>query len=417
MALAKDIPCDEPLLETLRLVLDKIPPKELEDYARSTPSFLSGGFRSVKTQLIRARLANMLASSEPVDPRLRAMLRDQVRRSLEAGGGAAAVMRELENARAELASLRGTAAKLAKESSARAAAETKTAHVLEENSALRAERGALRQRVESLEAENRMLREETETRIGVLLQDRLAGEFAAYFNSVAKGCAEGEAAEAAGGESFAARVARAIIKADDAKLAVWRKTLETLIEAGLFTRDEATSLHSALREAFARVHFGGNPATDKGGDADGGTPRGLLRRAMAGKTPAILLIDAHNSLFALQGRYRLPGEHTWPTAQAREWFVSDVALALRESPNVRAYIVFDGPRYSQATKSGNVTVIYSGGEGEHRADGVLVDLAHFLDDSGSSGILIVTNDGELAGLASRHNAGNLAPTDLLPYLL
>ena len=64
-----------------------------------------------------------------------------------------------------------------------------------------------------------------------------------------------------------------------------------------------------------------------------------------------------------------------------------------------------------------MTVIYSGGEGEHRADGVLVDLAHFLDDSGSAGILIVTNDGELAGLASRHKAANLAPTDLLPYLL
>lgn len=413
MALAKDIPCDGPLLETLKLVLDKIPPKELEDYARSTPSFLTGGFRSVKTQLIRARLAAMLASSEPVDPRLRAILRDQVRRSLESGGGAAAVMRELENARTELSSLRGAAAKLSKESAARSASEAKSARLQQDNEALLAERGELRQRLESLEAENRRMRDEAETRLGVLLQSRLASEFAAYFASVAQGCRDG----GTGGGSFADRMAEAIRRADGSKLASWRKATDTLVEAGLFAKEESVALRSALREAFARIHFTGKPDGEDVPEEDDGTPRSTLRNAMAGKVPAVLLVDAHNTLFALQGRYRIPGEHHWPTAQAREWLADDIAAALRESPNVRAYVVFDGPRYSQATKSGNVTIVYSGGEGEHRADGVLVDLARFLQETDEKGVLIVTNDGELAGLASRHGARNLAPTDLLPFFL
>ena len=43
MSLAPGIACDAELLETLRLVLSTIPPRKLEDYARSTPSFLNDG--------------------------------------------------------------------------------------------------------------------------------------------------------------------------------------------------------------------------------------------------------------------------------------------------------------------------------------------------------------------------------------
>ena len=408
MALAKDIPCDAEMLETLRLALSKLTPQELEDYARSTPSFLSGGFRTFKTPLVRARLLSMLSSSEPVDPRLRAMLRDQIRRSLEAGGGNAAMQRELENARASLATLKGIDAKLAKESSVRTALELKVARLENENAALKAERGALKQSLEKSEATLRGMERDLERQCDAALQTRLAREFAKFLSAA-------PAAETRG-DTPAGRIAAAISSARDESLASWRICLDLLSSAGTFPDEERNALAIALKRRFAAIHAKGLDGADAAKDENRNSPRAILRRAIAGEIPAVALIDAHNTLFALQCRYRLPAEHRWPTAQARDWLVRDIAGILADVPNVRAYIVFDGPERSEATASANVQVVYSGGTGEHRADGVLVDQAKFLASAGAENILIFTNDGELAGLASRHGAKALPPTALLELL-
>lgn len=408
MALAKDIPCDAEMLETLRLALSKLTPQELEDYARSTPSFLSGGFRTFKTPLVRARLLSMLSSSEPVDPRLRAMLRDQIRRSLEAGGGNAAMQRELENARASLATLKGIDAKLAKESSVRTALELKVARLEGENAALKAERGALKQSLEKSDAALRGMERDLERQCDAALQTRLAREFAKFLSA--------EPAAETRGDTPAGRIAAAISSARDESLASWRICLDLLSSAGTFPDEERNALAIALKRRFAAIHAKGLDGADAAKDENRNSPRAILRRAIAGEIPAVALIDAHNTLFALQCRYRLPAEHRWPTAQARDWLVRDIAGILADVPNVRAYIVFDGPERSEATASANVQVVYSGGTGEHRADGVLVDQAKFLASAGAENILIFTNDGELAGLASRHGAKALPPTALLELL-
>lgn len=409
MALAKGIPCDAEMLETLRQALSRLTPQELEDYARSTPSFLTGGFRVVKAPLVRARLLSMLGSSEPVDERLRALLRDQIRRSLAAGGGNASLQREHENARASLAALKGADAKLAKESAVRAALEAKVARLEGENAELKSERGALKQSIEKTEAALRSMERDMERRCEAAIQVRLAREFAAFLSA-----APASVAAAAG--TPAERIASAISSARDESLASWRICLDLLAAAGAFTDDDRNALSATLKKRFAAIHAKGLGGIEAAKDENLDSPRAILRRAIAGDIPAVLLIDAHNALFALQCRYRLPTEHRWPTAQARDWLARDIAGLLADAPNVRAYVVFDGPERSESTVSANVQIVYSGGTGEHRADGVLVDQAKFLASAGAENVLIITNDGELAGLASRHGAKALPPTALLALL-
>lgn len=412
MALAKDIPCDAELLETLRLALDKIPPAELEAFARSTPGFLTGGFRSVKTQLVRSRIMSMLGSGEPVDAKIRAMLRSQIRTSLAVGGSNAAIARELENALAALAALKGADAKLAKESAKLADLEKKISRLEDDNTGLLAERGQLKQKLERIEADLRSAREDAERRVDAILQARLASGFATGARGQCAAVADAAEDSEENVSSPAGRICAAIGRAHERNLSSWRIALEMLATSGAFGGEEIAAMRASLRSAYANTLFKGEPNAFQRDDEDS-SPENILRQAIAGRIPAILLIDAHNALFALQSRYRLPGEHRWPTAQAREWLVRDVAAALADSPNIRAYVVFDGPEFSQSLAADNVNVIYSGGEGEHRADGVLVDQARFLSDAGAENMLIATNDGELAGLASRHGALRLAPTSLL----
>ena len=409
MALAPGVVCDAEMLETLRLVLAKISPRELDVYAGSSPLFARGGFRPGKTAIIRERIVALLASSEPVDEPLRRLLRDQVRRSLEAGGGDVARQRELEAARTELARLRGVDARLAKEKEVRAKLERDVAKAREGELLAQSERGTFRQRAERAEAELRRHEAEAERHLDALLQARVAQEMAAFIGASRVSDSGGD------GASPAARIGAAVASAAENELARWKGAVDLLDSARALSPADVAALRAAVRRRYTDIHLRGlEERLPK--DVNPSSPVAVFLDAMAGRIPAILLVDAHNVLFALQSRYRLPNEHRWPTAQTRQWLVDDMVGLLSQTPNVRAYVVFDGPTRSDSTASHNVLVVYSGGEGEHRADGVLVDQARFLAEAGARNLLIVTNDGELAGNASRHGAKCLAPTHLLAAL-
>ena len=296
----------------------------------------------------------------------------------------------------------------------RASLEAKIANLKAENAALASERSALRQALQKAEAEARSQVRDTDSRLDTLLQTRLASEMAQFMKRT--GIARDEADVAGDAATTPARIAAAIAACPDSSLAAWRACLNLLAGARAFDATGHATLAAALRARYAALHEAGAPRGFKDGDDDPSKPRSILRRALGGEIPAILLIDAHNALFAMQCRYRLPTEHRWPTAQARDWLVRDIAALLADAPNVRAYIVFDGPQRSETPASANVQTIYSGGTGEHRADGVLIDQARFLESAGAENVLIFTNDGGLAGAASRHGARAISPIALLPLL-
>jgi hypothetical protein len=143
----------------------------------------------------------------------------------------------------------------------------------------------------------------------------------------------------------------------------------------------------------------------------------LLGRALAGQTAAILLIDGHNVLFGLPARYNPPRGGALPDAEKRKKLADDIVRVTAPNPAVRAWIVFDGPTRSDTQAAANVRVTYSGGKGEHRADGVILDNLRFFKSSAPEmPVLLVSNDNDLCLAARRLGAQDIPVLDLGAFL-
>ncbi len=143
----------------------------------------------------------------------------------------------------------------------------------------------------------------------------------------------------------------------------------------------------------------------------------LLGRALAGQTPAILLVDGHNVLFGLPARYNPPRGGALPDAEKRKKLADDIVRVTAPNPAVRAWIVFDGPTRSDTQAAANVRITYSGGKGEHRADGVILDNLRFFKSSApETPVLLVSNDNDLCLAARRLGAQDIPVLDLGAFL-
>lgn len=148
-------------------------------------------------------------------------------------------------------------------------------------------------------------------------------------------------------------------------------------------------------------------------EGEGSTAAGVLQRALAGRQPAILLVDGHNALFGLQGRYLAPQGSAVPDGNKRARLVADLVHRFKGRPTCRAWIVFDGPEASDSSPAPNVRVTYSGGQGANRADGVLLDNVRFLRAVDPAiPILLVSNDHALGAEARRLGAQTLTALEL-----
>ena len=142
-----------------------------------------------------------------------------------------------------------------------------------------------------------------------------------------------------------------------------------------------------------------------------------LGRALAGHIPAILLVDGHTVLFGLPARYNPPRGGALTDAEKRKKLTDDVARLTASCPAVRAWLVFDGPTRNDTQAAANVRVTYSGGTGEHRADGVILDnLRFFKTTSPETAVFLVSNDGDLCSAARRLGAQDVAVLDFGAFL-
>ncbi len=145
-------------------------------------------------------------------------------------------------------------------------------------------------------------------------------------------------------------------------------------------------------------------------------PVARLGRALAGEEPAILLIDGHNVLFGLPSRYAPPRGASLSEAEKRQRLIDDLTRLTSNTPSIRVWLVFDGPTRSDNQAAANVRVTYSGGEGEHRADGVLLDtLRFFKSSSPDTVVFLVSNDHDLCVAAQRLGAIDITVLELGPF--
>jgi predicted ribonuclease YlaK len=89
-----------------------------------------------------------------------------------------------------------------------------------------------------------------------------------------------------------------------------------------------------------------------------------------------------------------------------------VAAFPTPGPQVRLY--FDGSEAATESPSPNVQVIYPGGDGEQRADrAILKCVAELAGQGGTTPVVVVTRDIDLARRAGKRGASVVAPGDFL----
>ncbi|MDD2598851.1 MAG: hypothetical protein PHO37_06465 [Kiritimatiellae bacterium] len=221
------------------------------------------------------------------------------------------------------------------------------------------------------------------------------------------------------GQASAAPMEEALINrihaAPDEALPRLRALPKLLKELKILNTDSLNRVEAEFTRrlsAIAAIGVPPDPERERRTDA-----ASLLGRALAGQVPAILLLDGHNVIFGLPARY-MPGRGKSVTdAQKRQNLVDDLIRITAPNPALRAILLFDGPTRSDATPAPNVSVTYSGGEGEHRADKVLIDKIRFLKGAyPEANLLLVSNDNDLCREARRLGAQNLSVLDFGGYL-
>jgi hypothetical protein len=143
-----------------------------------------------------------------------------------------------------------------------------------------------------------------------------------------------------------------------------------------------------------------------------------LARALTGREAAILLVDGHNVLFGLPSRYNPVRGTSLTEAEKRLLLANDIVRIAAPNPALRVWIVFDGPTHSDMQAAPNVRVTYSGGKGEHRADGVLLDnIRFFKSASPDTPVILASNDQDLCINARRLGARDLPVLDLGAFFM
>jgi hypothetical protein len=187
--------------------------------------------------------------------------------------------------------------------------------------------------------------------------------------------------------------------------------------ATLHVLDDAAiaRLRNAFQRRLAAIEAIGVEPPDA---SDHPSAAGQLARALAGREPAILLVDGHNALFGLPSRYNPVRGTSLTEAEKRQLLANDIVRIAAPNPALRVWIVFDGPTRSDTQAAPNVRVTYSGGKGEHRADGVLLDNIRFLKSAApDTSVILVSNDQGLCADARHLGALDLPVLDLGAFFL
>lgn len=143
----------------------------------------------------------------------------------------------------------------------------------------------------------------------------------------------------------------------------------------------------------------------------------VLGKALQGAYPAVLLLDGHNVLFGMPSRYNPATGHSMKESEKRNALIKDVRRLVEKTPSLRAWLVFDGKDTAANSESLNLRIMYSGGDGMHRADRVLLDALRFFKSSDPLlPVVLVSNDKDLRKAARKAGAEVMAVLDFGPYL-
>lgn len=224
------------------------------------------------------------------------------------------------------------------------------------------------------------------------------------------------------GASLLAAQLRSVIQASRQKQ---QPALEDLLRLAFRFRLIDAPEEAALRETLRRrqalwgIEVPADPAAPEPDPTD---PAAViaqrnpdLARGLRGAAPLYLFLDGHNILNGIS-RYRTPRGEPMPHEAARKLLEGDVRALLQDRPLVYAQLVWDGATRSSYSLAENVTVHYSGGTGEHRADHYILDQIEYARGQGQGPLVLVSDDNGFRGQAQRLGAACCRLHDFAAFL-
>lgn len=143
-------------------------------------------------------------------------------------------------------------------------------------------------------------------------------------------------------------------------------------------------------------------------------PLETLRQCLITADSCWILVDGHNLLHKVKpfiGRqYFDPG--TGPNAKARAYLIEKLRTLIDLHPNINCELWFDGPEDTEWRESDRLKVLFSGGQGENRADARILESLHGLTFRGiKAEYIVVSEDRDILKKSEACNAVGMSPVE------
>ena len=213
----------------------------------------------------------------------------------------------------------------------------------------------------------------------------------------------------------ATALAARINAAPDGEVEGLGRLLDGMAAAALLRGPELDALYRVYHRRLDLLYLAAGPKVIvAAAEAD---PFWRVQRAFGGGERMALLIDGHNVLFLLDDLFSPYYEEDQPRARARERLVGLVVRLTGRHPECDTMVFFDGPKETHVTAGSTVKVVYSGGQGDHRADDAIVQqLKYYRGERHPRPRVVVTDDLELRRRA-RDTGASVMPVRQLGVLL
>ncbi len=199
------------------------------------------------------------------------------------------------------------------------------------------------------------------------------------------------------------------------ELSVFRKTLQSVSELGLFSSSEERESYQVLHDVASRLYL--SSCQGVGWQNALGYlkqfPLNELQIRLNASEECVLVVDGHNTLFQLESIFGSSFENGIPGGKSRR-LLGERLLALSTAyPTLLIELWFDGDEPSDIAIGDRVTVHYSGGKGLDRADKRIIEYFKFLSiKKPFTCCVLVTADQSESAQAQENGAKVIAPYEL-----
>lgn len=165
---------------------------------------------------------------------------------------------------------------------------------------------------------------------------------------------------------------------------------DRLIRSGILPRGEMGSFYRKYYREIDRFYDLPRPPEVE-------DPVRRLKQAVEENREFIIMIDGHNAMFLLPEVF----EATWkadgsPGRESIRKLVSLTGKLLEKRPGLGARVFFDSDAFEAREPSENLVVVFSGGTGRHRADGLILEEIGRIRAGGGPPACLVTDDRDLS---------------------